>query len=74
MADTIHDAREVAVERDERVAKLAELLERARRTRMSPQEKAEQRRSFAYGNAAFENPRITREIVEEQEKTIKAET
>jgi len=74
VADTIHDAREVAVERDERVAKLAELLERARRTRMSPQEKAEQRRSFAYGNAAFENPRITREIVEEQEKTIKAET
>jgi hypothetical protein len=60
--------------REEKDAKLAKLLDRARRTNMSAEERAEQRRSFAYGNAAFENPRITRETVAEQEKAVKAES
>ena len=42
---------------------LAELIERARNIRMSPQELEAQRQSFAYGNAKIENNDITREIV-----------
>ncbi|TVQ31646.1 MAG: hypothetical protein EA356_14065 [Geminicoccaceae bacterium] len=56
---------------DVKDARLAKLLERARKTSMSPSEKAEQRRSFAYGNAAFENPRITRQTIQDQEKALK---
>lgn len=41
------------------------LIEAARkRPPMTPAEIREQRISFAYGNAAMENPRITREMVE----------
>jgi hypothetical protein len=29
-----------------------------------PQERKEQRRSFAYGNTKIENPRITREMID----------
>ena len=47
------------VERD-----LATLVERARRIQMTPAEREEQRRSFAYGNANIENPSVTREVVE----------
>jgi hypothetical protein len=32
---------------------------------MTPEEKEEQRRSFAYGNTKIENPRITREMVDQ---------
>jgi hypothetical protein len=31
---------------------------------MSPEEREEQRRSFAYGNVAMHNPNVTREIVD----------
>lgn len=50
---------------------LAELIERARSVKMSPAEKEAQRNSFAYGNAGFENPLITREMVEEQARLLK---
>lgn len=40
------------------------LVERARRIKMTPTEKEEQRRSFAYGNANIENSAVTREIVD----------
>lgn len=43
---------------------LDELLEWARTVTMTPEEREEQRRSFAYGNAAIENPRVTRELVD----------
>lgn len=33
---------------------------------MTPTELREQRISFAYGNAAIDNPRITRKMVEEE--------
>ena len=52
---------------------LEELLERARRVRMSAAEREQQRRSFAYGNTAIENPLITRETVDQQAEALKAE-
>jgi len=54
---------------------LKKLLDIARQSPMSGNEKEEQRRSFAYGNTAFENPLITREIVNrEAEKLATANT
>ncbi len=43
---------------------LDELLEWARTIEMTPAEREEQRRSFAYGNVALDNPRVTRELVD----------
>lgn len=43
---------------------LKPLLDAAERTHMTPQQKEEQRRSFAFGNTAIENDRITRALVE----------
>jgi hypothetical protein len=43
---------------------LDELLAIAQKTTMSPEEKEEQRRSFAYGNTRIENDRITRETID----------
>ena len=40
------------------------LIERARQIKMTPRDREEQRRSFAYGNANIENSAVTREIVE----------
>ncbi len=51
--------------------KLQELLERARGTRMSPDEQEAQRRSFAYGNAHIENERVTRAMVDEAAAKLK---
>jgi hypothetical protein len=51
--------------------KLHDLLERARGTRMSPQEREAQRRSFAYGNAHIENERVTRAMVDEAADKLK---
>lgn len=42
------------------------LVRTARETVMSAQDKEKQRRSFAYGNTAFENKDITREMVDRQ--------
>ena len=50
---------------------LEALIEKARRVRMTDEQQEVQRRSFAYGNAAFENPRITRAMVDEQAKRLK---
>lgn len=43
---------------------LQNLLEAAKQIVLTPQEKEQQRRSFAYGNAVIENPRITREMID----------
>jgi len=43
--------------------KLENLLEAAKNIVLTPEEKEQQRRSFAYGNTVIENPRITREMV-----------
>jgi hypothetical protein len=53
--------------------RLQELLERARRVRMSDEDWERQRRSVAYGNTAFENTLITPEMVEEQAEKLKKE-
>ena len=47
------------------------LLEKAKTVRMTPEQKEEQRRSFAYGNTKIENPRITREIIDEEAELLK---
>lgn len=44
--------------------KLNALLRQARSVPMTPAEREAQRRSFVYGNTAFENDRITRELVD----------
>ena len=43
---------------------LAKLCEQAKKVKMTPAEKEEQRRSFAYGNANIENERVTRKIID----------
>ena len=53
---------------------LTRLIEVARRVKPSPEHREAQRRSFAYGNAAFENELITREMVDRQaEKLLREE-
>jgi hypothetical protein len=49
---------------------LDQLIEKARKIAMTPEQVAEQRRSFAYGNTAFENPAITREMIDEEARKI----
>jgi len=44
---------------------IATLLEKAKRITMSPGEREEQRRSFAYGNANIENEAVTKDVIEE---------
>lgn len=53
--------------------RLQELLEEARKSVPTSQEKEEQRRSFAYGNTNIENSRITREMVDEEAESLKKE-
>lgn len=38
---------------------------------MSPEEKEEQRRCFAYGNVAMHNPQVTRELVDQVAERMK---
>jgi hypothetical protein len=45
---------------------LAVLLEEAKKAKPTPEQKEQQRRSFAYGNTAFENPLITRTMIDQQ--------
>jgi len=51
---------------------LKELLEKAKSVKVSPEQKEEQRRSFAYGNTNIENPRITRETVDQAAEQLKS--
>ena len=57
--------REDAVTKD-----LDELVERARKIEMTPDQLKAQRQSFAYGNTHIENERITREMVAEADRKI----
>jgi hypothetical protein len=52
---------------------LKNLIEVAKRVTPTPADREEQRRSFAYGNTAFENSRITREMVDRQAEKLAAE-
>jgi hypothetical protein len=49
---------------------LKKLIEVAKRVTPTKEEREEQRRSFAYGNTAFENDRITREMVDQQAEKL----
>lgn len=45
---------------------LERLLDAAKDTQLTSNEKEAQRRSFAYGNTKIENDRITRELVDQE--------
>ena len=47
---------------------LSRLIEMAKAVTVSEDQCEEQRRSFVYGNTAFENEHITREMVDRQAK------
>ena len=49
---------------------LQSMLDAAKKAPMSNEDKEEQRRSFAYGNAHIENERVTREMVNEAASRI----
>jgi hypothetical protein len=50
--------------------RLQQLLDEAKKTVPTAEEKEEQRRSFAYGNTKIENPRITRETVDHEAESL----
>ena len=52
---------------------LEKLIAAARGKDFTAAEREAQRRSFAYGNTHIENPRITRETVDQQAEVLKAE-
>ncbi len=55
----------------EELAKQLELLlEAARKHELTDAEKEEQRRRFAYGNAKIENPRITRDMIDQEAEAL----
>jgi hypothetical protein len=49
---------------------LTKLIEIAKSVTATPEHREEQRRSFAYGNTAYENGRITREMINEQAEKL----
>jgi hypothetical protein len=50
---------------------LSRLIELAKAAKVTDAEREEQRRSFVYGNTAFENENVTREMVNEQAEAMK---
>ena len=52
---------------------LKKLLEAAKTAKQSPAQLEEQRRSFVYGNTAFENSLITREMVDQEAEKLARE-
>ena len=50
---------------------LSKLIEMAKAVKMTEAQQEEQRRSFVYGNTAFENPSITRQMIDEVAKTVR---
>jgi hypothetical protein len=52
---------------------LQQLIDAAKRRDFPPAEREAQRRSFAYGNTKIENPRITRQTVDQQAEKLRAE-
>ena len=50
---------------------LQQLLDAAKNLEITPEQKEEQRRSFAFGNTNIENARVTRETVNEEAEALK---
>jgi hypothetical protein len=46
------------------------LVEAARKVPLTPEQREQQRRSFAFGNTAFENSLITREMIDQQAEAL----
>lgn len=53
---------------------LKTLLEAAKTANPTAEQREQQRRSFAYGNTAFENGRITREMVDKEAERLARES
>lgn len=53
---------------------LQNLIDKARKVEMSPQEREAQRRSFAFGNTNIENERITRETIDRAAEKVNSES
>jgi hypothetical protein len=53
---------------------LKALIEAAKKVTPTPEHREEQRRSFVYGNTAFENERITREMINRQAEKLAEST
>jgi hypothetical protein len=51
---------------------LSRFIELAKAVRMTDEMREEQRRSFAYGNTAIENSRITRELIDRVAESLNA--
>jgi hypothetical protein len=52
---------------------LQQLLDAAKKAKPSAEQREEQRRSFAFGNTAFENNLITREMIDRQAELLARE-
>jgi hypothetical protein len=52
---------------------LQQLIETAKVRAFPAAEREEQRRSFAYGNTNIENPRITRQTVDQQAEKLRSQ-
>ena len=52
---------------------LKKLMEAAKKIEPSPEQRELQRRSFAFGNTAFENKLITREMIDRQAEELARE-
>ena len=53
---------------------LKKLLEAAKTATPTAEQREQQRRSFAYGNTAFENARITRELIDREAERLARES
>ena len=53
---------------------LKDLIEAAKKAQPSREHREQQRRSFAYGNAAFENELVTREMIDREAEKLSRET
>jgi hypothetical protein len=51
---------------------ISRLIELAKAVKPTEEQNEEQRRSFVYGNTAFENPQISRELVDEVAEKLRA--
>jgi hypothetical protein len=51
---------------------ISKLIEMAKAVKMTEAQQEEQRRSFVYGNTAFENPAITRKMVDDIAEAMRA--
>lgn len=51
---------------------LEELLDKARNTSLTPEQRETQRQSFAYGNSNIENETITRETIRRESEKLRS--